>query len=55
LIEDTPDHKFYFKYHHTAGDSMTMMNADDLDSNVVGIASFLYIIADLDQTVRNVG
>jgi carboxypeptidase Q len=54
LIEDSPDHKFYFKYHHTAGDSMTMMNADDLDSNVVGIASFLYIIADLDQTVRNV-
>ena len=33
---------------------MTMMNADDLDSNVVGIASFLYIIADLDQTVRKV-
>lgn len=46
-IEDTPDHSFYFRYHHTAGDSMTMMNADDLDSNVVGIASFLYIIADL--------
>ena len=33
---------------------MTMMNPGDLDSNVVGIAAFLYIIADLDQTVRNV-
>jgi carboxypeptidase Q len=54
LIEDTPDKQFYFKYHHSAGDSMTMMNADDLDSNVVGIAAFLYIIADLDVTVRTV-
>ena len=25
-----------------------------MDSNVVGIASFLYIIADLDKTVRDV-
>lgn len=33
---------------------MTMMDPDDLDSNVVGIASFLYIIADLETTVRNV-
>lgn len=33
---------------------MTMMNRDDLDSNVVGIATFLFIIADLEQTVRNV-
>lgn len=28
LIADTPDHKFYFKYHHSAGDSMSMMNPD---------------------------
>ncbi len=53
-VQDTPDHAFYFKYHHTAGDSMTMMNTDDLDSNVVGIAAFLYIIADLETTVRNI-
>ena len=26
LIADTPDHFFYFKYHHSAGDSMTMMD-----------------------------
>jgi len=46
-IQDTADHSFYFKYHHTAGDTMSIMNPDDMDSNVVGIASFLYIIADL--------
>ena len=51
-IQDTPDHEFYFKYHHTAGDSMSIMDPDDLDSNVVGIAAFLFIIADLDVTVR---
>jgi hypothetical protein len=33
---------------------MLMMDADDLDSNAVGIAAFLYIIADLDTTVRTV-
>lgn len=54
LIADTPDHFFYFKYHHSAGDSMTMMDPEDLDSNVVGIAAFLFIIADLDKTVRDV-
>lgn len=27
-IKDTPDHSFYFRYHHTAGDSMSMMNPD---------------------------
>lgn len=53
-IQDTPDHSFYFKYHHSAGDSMTMMNPDDMDSNVVGIASFLYIIADYEKTVRDI-
>ncbi len=28
VVQDTADHKFYFTYHHSAGDSMTMMNAD---------------------------
>lgn len=53
LIEDTPDHQKYFKYHHTAGDSMSIMDADDMDSNVVGMAVFLYILADLENSVRN--
>jgi carboxypeptidase Q len=47
LVKDTPDHKYYFTYHHSAGDSMTMMNADDLDGNVLGIACMFYILADL--------
>jgi carboxypeptidase Q len=54
LIADTPDHKFYFKYHHSAGDSMSMMNSDQMDLNVVGIASLLYILGDLDKSLRTV-
>ena len=30
---------------------MKMMDADDLDSNVVGVAAMLYILADLDNTI----
>lgn len=33
---------------------MTMMNADDMDTNVVGIASLLYILADLETSVRSI-
>jgi len=32
---------------------MTMMNPDDMDSNVVGIASLLYILADLQNSLRS--
>ena len=53
LIADSPDSKFYFKYHHSAGDSMTIMNPNDMDSNVVGIASLLYILADLETSLRS--
>ena len=28
IIKDTPDLRYYFTYHHTAGDSMTMIDAD---------------------------
>ena len=55
LISDTDSHDYYFKYHHTAGDTVSIMNPDDMDSNVVGIATFLYIIADLDKSLRDVG
>lgn len=30
---------------------MTMMNADDLDSNVLGVACMFYILADLDESI----
>ena len=51
LIEDNESHDFYFSYHHSAGDSMTMMDPDLLDSNVVGVAAMFYILADLDNTI----
>ncbi len=33
---------------------MSMMNPTEMDSNVVGIASFLFILADLDKSLRTV-
>lgn len=51
LIADNKSNDFYFRYHHSAGDSMSMMNADDLDDNVVAIASMIYLIADNDETL----
>lgn len=51
VVFDNESHDFYFQYHHSAGDSMTMMNPDDLDSNVVGLAAMFFILADLDQTI----
>ena len=51
VIQDTDSHDYYFSYHHTAGDSMTIMNPDEMDSNVVGIAAMFYILADLDNTI----
>jgi hypothetical protein len=30
---------------------MTMMNPDQMDSNVLGIAAMFYILADLDDSI----
>jgi carboxypeptidase Q len=30
---------------------MLMMNSDDLDDNVVAIASIMYLLADLDEPI----
>ena len=54
-IEDNESHDFYFSYHHSAGDSMTIMNGDDLDSNVAGLAAMMYILADLESTIPRPG
>ena len=51
LVKDTEDQEFYFTYHHTAADSMYMMSKEDLDRNVIVIASMMYIIADLENSV----
>ncbi|CAD8104054.1 unnamed protein product [Paramecium sonneborni] len=50
-IADNQNHDFYFTYHHTAGDSMWMMNPQDMDDNVVAIASIMYLIADIDGPI----
>ena len=50
-IEDNASRDFYFTYHHSAGDAMTMMDADHLDDNVVAIASLMYVIADMEETL----
>jgi len=47
LIEDTSDHEYYFTYHHSAGDTMSIMDGDLLDGNVLGVAAMFYILADL--------
>jgi hypothetical protein len=31
---------------------MSIMDPDDMDSNVAGIAALLYIVADLDTSLR---
>jgi len=49
IVDDTPDEKFYFSYHHSAGDSMSILDADELDDNVVAFAQLFYIIADMDD------
>lgn len=50
-IEDTADGAYYFSYHHSGGDTMDVMNPDDMDDNVVAIASMFFLVADLDQTL----
>lgn len=45
-IYKDPNDDIYFKYHHSAGDTMNILNPDELDSNVFAISSMMYIIAD---------
>ena len=33
---------------------MSIMNPDEMDSNTFGIAALLYIVADLDQSLREI-
>lgn len=50
-IFDTPDHAYYFRYHHSRGDTMSIMDPDDMDSNVLGIGAMFYLLADLENTI----
>jgi hypothetical protein len=51
LVKDTDSHDYNFTGHYSAGDSMARMNADDLDDNVIVIASFFYLIAYADESL----
>lgn len=48
IVDDDTTNEFYFTYHHSGGDSMTMMDPDDMDKNVVGIASLMFLLADAE-------
>lgn len=48
-IADDATRDYYFSYHHSAGDTVDVLNADDMDSNVGAIASLFYIIADMNE------
>ena len=48
-IVDTEDREYYFSFHHSAGDTVDVLDADDMDSNVKAIASLFFIIADMDE------
>lgn len=49
LIDDNLTNDYYFSYHHSAGDTVSILDAEDMDSNVKGIASLFYILADMDE------
>ena len=51
FVKDTEEGDYYFAYHHSAGDTMSIMDADDLDGNVLGIAAMFYMLADLNKTI----
>jgi carboxypeptidase Q len=48
IVDDSSNNDFYFTYHHSAGDSMTMMDPDALDKNAVAIAAMMFLIADME-------
>lgn len=49
LIEDTPDSANYFKVHHSAGDSVSVLSKEDMDKNVIAISSMFYILANIPE------
>jgi carboxypeptidase Q len=47
LVKDTADAQYYMSYHHSAGDSISVLNPDEMDRNAAAIASLFYILADV--------
>jgi len=46
-IAHTKNNEDYFAIHHSAADNLSVINPDTIDENVIGIASMLFIVADL--------
>ena len=51
IVNDTLTRDFYFTYHHSSADSVSMMNPDHMDSNVIAIASIMYLVADAEHAL----
>lgn len=43
------DNQKYFDFHHTAADTMTVLDPNDLDLAAITWAAFAYVVADLDD------
>lgn len=50
-VKDTKNDDYYFVYHHSNGDSVSVMDPDEMDSNVAAIASLFYIVADTAESI----
>ncbi|KAK9767134.1 hypothetical protein K7432_003293 [Basidiobolus ranarum] len=51
LTPDAAYQKGYFYYHHTAGDRMEALDATDLSANAATMATWAYVIAEMEQTL----
>lgn len=47
LLSNLNDNGRYFWFHHSDGDTMTVIDPDDLDKNTALWAATAYILADL--------
>ena len=53
LVSDNETEDYYFTYHHSAGDAMYIISAENLDDNVIAIASMMYLVADNEVSLPN--
>jgi carboxypeptidase Q len=54
-VELYSENQNYFDYHHSSGDAMTMLNADDLDKCTALWAIVAYTVANLDELLPRTG
>jgi len=46
------DDAFYFNYHHTNADTITSLNRDGLRLSVAAMSIVVYVVADLEHSLR---